>query len=92
MSLFYKRKYIIAVLIGLAMEQRFSCWSVFQPIILYPQNSHMPIHKSLHIQINLYPLPTSIPEIVEQYSDAVVYIETVVENNASSNHFLMIHF
>ena len=88
MSLFYKRKYIIAVLIGLAMGAALVAGGILAYNSVYPQNTaHADTQIATHTNQSLSPLPTSIPEIVEQYSDAVVYIETVVENNASSNHF-----
>ncbi|MDD4568815.1 MAG: trypsin-like peptidase domain-containing protein [Tepidanaerobacteraceae bacterium] len=86
MTIFNKKKYIITLLVGLAIGIAIVAGGLLAYNSIYPQNAARAVTEdTVQAKIDSSLLPTNIPEIVDQFSDAVVYIETTVENNASSN-------
>ena len=83
---FHKKKYLIAVLLGLAMGIALVAGGIMAYNSIYPEASaRAGIEGSEQVKSTTTVLPTSIPETVDQVSDAVVYLETTVENASSSD-------
>ena len=86
---FYKKKYIIAVLLGLALGIALVTGGILAYNSIYPEAS-VRAGSEQNKQINLTSsgiLPTNIPEIIDKIGDAIVYIETTTENASSSDPF-----
>ncbi|MCR4430763.1 MAG: trypsin-like peptidase domain-containing protein [Tepidanaerobacteraceae bacterium] len=91
MIIFNKHKYLIAVLLGLALGAALVVGGISAYNMIYPSNSAKAGIQGTALVNTSAPetaLPTSIPDIVDNVSNAVVYIETTVESNAASNPFL----
>ncbi len=85
---FNKKKYLIAVLLGLAMGIALVAGGIMAYNSIYPETTaRAGIEGSEQAKSIPTVLPTSIPETVDQVSDAVVYLETTVENTSSSDPF-----
>lgn len=88
MMFFRKRKYLIAILVGLALGIALVSGGILAYNSIYPEiNARAGIEENE--QVNLAPtiLPSNIPETVDKISDAVVYLETTVENTNLSDPF-----
>ncbi|MFY9217639.1 MAG: trypsin-like peptidase domain-containing protein, partial [Tepidanaerobacteraceae bacterium] len=86
---FYRKKYIIAVLLGLALGIALVTGGILAYNSIYPDAAARAGSEQNETS-NSTPsgiLPTDIPEIVEKVGDAVVYIETVSESSSSSDPF-----
>lgn len=86
---FYRKKYIIAVLLGLALGIALVTGGILAYNSIYPDAAAR-AGSEQNETVNSTPsgiLPTDIPEIVEKVGDAVVYIETVSESSSSSDPF-----
>lgn len=86
---FYKKKYIIAVLLGIALGIALVTGGILAYNSIYPEATAR-AGSEQNEQINLTSsgiLPTNIPEIVDKVGDAIVYIETTAENTSSSDPF-----
>jgi len=86
---FYRKKYIIAVLLGLALGIALVTGGILAYNSIYP-DAVARAGSEQNETSNSTPsgiLPTDIPEIVEKVGDAVVYIETVSESSSSSDPF-----
>lgn len=91
MIIFNKHKYLIAVLLGLALGAALVVGGISAYNMIYPSNSAKAGIQGTAFVNTSAPetaLPTSIPDIVDNVSNAVVYIETTVESNAAANPFL----
>jgi len=86
---FYKKKYIIAVLIGLALGMALVTGGILAYNSIYPEvTARAGIKQDEQVSlITSGVLPTDIPEIVDKVGDAIVYIETITENTSSSDPF-----
>jgi serine protease Do len=85
---FNKKKYFIAVLIGLAMGIALVTGGILAYNSIYPEVTvRAGVEGSEQAKSTPAVLPTSIPETVDQVSDAVVYLETTVENASSADPF-----
>lgn len=83
-----KRKYLVAVLIGLAVGIALVTGGILAYNSIYPGTSaHADIEGNTQVNLTSTALPTNIPEIVEKVSDAIVYIETTVESQDNSDPF-----
>ncbi|HHY70638.1 MAG TPA: trypsin-like serine protease [Thermoanaerobacterales bacterium] len=88
MMQFKKRKYLIAVLVGLALGIALVGGGILAYNSIYPETTaRAGMEGSEQARSLSTVLPTSIPETVDQISDAVVYLETTVENASSSDPF-----
>lgn len=88
MTIFNKHKYLIAVLLGLALGAALVIGGISAYNMIYPSNSAKAGMQGAALVNTSAPetaLPTSIPDIVDNVSNAVVYIETTVETTDSSN-------
>jgi len=86
---FYRKKYIIAVLLGLALGIALVTGGILAYNSIYPDAAAR-AGSEQNETVNSTPsgiLPTDIPEIVDKVGDAVVYIETVSESSSSSDPF-----
>lgn len=86
---FYRKKYIIAVLLGLALGIALVTGGILAYNSIYPDAAARAGSEQNETS-NSTPsgiLPTDIPEIVDKVGDAVVYIETVSESSSSSDPF-----
>jgi len=84
----YNKKYIIAVLLGLALGIALVTGGILAYNSIYPEaTARAGYEQSQQTNISYGVLPTNIPEIVDKVSNAVVYIETVTESTISSNPF-----
>lgn len=85
---FNKKKYLIAILLGLAMGAALVAGGILAYNSIYPESAaHAGIKESEQATSSSAALPSGIPETVDQVSDAVVYLETTVENTSSSDPF-----
>lgn len=83
-----KKKYLVAVLIGLAVGIALVTGGILAYNSIYPGTSaHADIEGNTQVNLTSTALPTNIPEIVEKVSDAIVYIETTVESQNYSDPF-----
>ena len=88
-----KRKYIVSILVGLAIGMALVAGGILAYNSIYPENTaRAGIESDTQTNLNPTVLPTDIPGIVNQVSDAVVYLETTVENKTLRIRFLMTHF
>ncbi|HHV17620.1 MAG TPA: trypsin-like serine protease [Thermoanaerobacterales bacterium] len=85
---FNKRKYFIAVLVGLAMGIALVTGGILAYNSVYPEvTARAGVEGGEQANSTPAVLPASIPETVDQVSDAVVYLETTVENSNTSDPF-----
>ena len=85
----YKKKYIIAVLLGIALGVALVTGGIFAYNLIYPETMAS-AGNDQNKQVNLTStgiLPTNIPEIVDKVGDAIVYIETTAESTSPSDPF-----
>lgn len=83
-----KRKYIVSILVGLAIGMALVAGGILAYNSIYPENTaRAGIESDTQTNLNPTVLPTDIPGIVNQVSDAVVYLETTVENKNSADPF-----
>lgn len=82
-----KKKYVIAVLLGLALGIALMAGGMFTYSMIYPKNSASAGIENSSAPSESASLPNNISDIVEKVSDAVVYIETTVESKSSSDPF-----
>jgi len=85
----YRKKYLVAVLLGLALGIAIVTGGILAYNLIYPDTAAK-AGNALTEQGNLSAsgyLPTNIPEIVDKVGDAVVYIETVSESTTSVDPF-----
>ncbi|MDN5311368.1 MAG: serine protease Do [Thermoanaerobacteraceae bacterium] len=90
MTLFNKHKYLVAVLLGLALGAALVIGGISAYNVIYPSNSAragMQGATSVNTSVPETVLPTNIPDIVDRVSSAVVYIETTVESKSASDPF-----
>jgi Do/DeqQ family serine protease len=91
MTLFNKHKYLIAVLLGLALGAALVIGGISAYNMINPSNSAKAGIQGTALVNTSAPetaLPTGIPDIVDNASNAVVYIETTVESTSSTDSFL----
>ena len=85
---FNKRKYFIAVLVGLAMGIALVTGGILAYNSVYPEvTARAGVEGGEQANSTPAVLPASIPETVDQISDAVVYLETTVENSNIRSFF-----
>jgi len=85
----YRKKYIIAILLGITIGITLVTGGILAYNSIYPKAAaHAESDQSIqaNLQSSTY-LPTNIPEIVDKVGNAVVYIETVTETTNSSDPF-----
>ncbi len=87
--LLYKKRYIVAVLLGLALGIALVTGGLLAYNSIFPdETANAGISENQQVSlVSSGVLPTNIPEIVDKVGDAVVYIETVAESTSSSDPF-----
>jgi len=90
MTLFNKHKYLIAVMLGLALGAALVIGGISAYNMIYPSNSAdagqgTTLANTSASETNL---PTSIPDIVDKVGGDVVYIETTIQSTSSADPFL----
>jgi serine protease Do len=80
-----KKKYLIAVLLGLALGIAIVAGGVITYNYIYPENSaNAVVSETPQTSVSL---PSNIPDIVEKASDAVVFIESTVKTESTTDPF-----
>ena len=80
-----KKKYLIAVLLGLALGIAIVAGGVITYNYIYPENSaNAVVSEPPQTSVSL---PSNIPDIVEKASDAVVFIESTVKTESTTDPF-----
>lgn len=88
MALFNRNKYIITVLLGLAMGCAIVAGGIFAYNYIYPESTaRAGLDGNANTNVSFSSLPQNIPDIVDEVSDAVVYLETAVESESSTDPF-----
>jgi len=88
MDSFNKNKYIVAILLGLAIGLATVAGGLLAYSSIYPEAAaRAGFEEHSAANASLSSLPSDIPDIVEKVSDAVVYLEVAVENQASDDPF-----
>jgi len=90
MTLFNKHKYLIAVMLGLALGAALVIGGISAYNMIYPSNSADAGQGTTlaNASGSETSLPTGIPDIVDKVGDAVVYIETTVQSTSSTDPFM----
>jgi serine protease Do len=80
-----KKKYLIAVLLGLALGIAIVAGGIITYNYIYPENSaNAVVSEPPQTSVSL---PSNIPDIVEKASDAVVFIESTVKTESTTDPF-----
>lgn len=87
MAFLNKNKYLIAVLLGLAMGIALVFGGMFAYNMIFPSNAADAGTQNVSPISASQALPTNIPDIVDKVSNAVVYIETTVESQSDLDPF-----
>lgn len=83
-----KNKYFVAVLIGLTIGMAVVAGGIFAYNSIYPSKTATADGTDSTLTLaSSAALPANIPDIVDEVSDAVVYIETTIETQTSVNPF-----